>query len=330
MDPESLRRSSQSDSEGRDPEEEDWLHSTYSNGELADFVCWPRDASTPRTKLTPACSVPTLKTLPTQPLPVLPPNQRWSACLNQPITESLDQEHIYSSLGRQPGASSKAVPYGRCQSVSSIMAVGGKAGGDPVEKKNSPVASNQGSGVGEKTPRFPVPSLGQSGRQHSLPEKSSSSSLLSSSSPSNGSSDLTLRDSRQVVVVSRTPPPLTPQAATQNYLANFKDTGGGDEDDDEDYVEIKSEDEEQDPPPRVESGPCSDRHGGREPVQSRSLPCTPVKSCHHPAINPPLPLSTFTDQGKLSDYLWSEPQGSPKIVQSLREKFQCLSSSSFA
>ncbi|XP_061097540.1 pleckstrin homology domain-containing family G member 1 [Conger conger] len=335
VDPESLQRSSQSDSEGRGAEE-DWLHSTYSNGELADFVCWPRDASTPRPKLTPACSVPALKTLPSQPLPLLPPNQRWSACLNQPITESLDQEHIYSSLGRRSGTGtspSKAPPHGRCQSISSIVAAVGKAGGDPSGKENSQAASNRGSGGGAKTPRFPVPSLGQAGRQHSLPEKSSSSLFLSSSPPSNGSSEMTLRDGRQVVVVSRSPP-LTPQAATQNYLANFKDNGDGDDDDDEDYVEIKSEDEEQDPPPKADpaptSRPCSDRQSGRGLIQSQSLPCTPVKSCHHPAINPAVPLHAFADQGKLSDYLWSEPQGSPKIVQSLRDKFHCLSSSSFA
>ncbi|KAJ8355623.1 hypothetical protein SKAU_G00184170 [Synaphobranchus kaupii] len=330
VDPELLHRSSQSDSEGRGLEdEEDWLHSTYSNGELADFVSWPKNTSTPCPKLTPACSVPALKFLPDQPLPLPPPNQRWSTCINQPIAEGFDQEHIYSSLGCRGGTSSKAPPYGRCQSVSSIAA-GGKGADPSPGKENSRPASNQAS-VGEKTPRFPVPGLGQSGRQYSLPEKSS---LSSSPPPSNGSSDLTLRDGRQVVVVSRTPP-LTPHAATQNYLANFKDNGGGDEDDDEDYVEIKSEDEEQDPP-RVGaasssgSAPCLDRHSSRGLIQSQSLPCTPVKTCHHPGINPAVPLSAFTDQAKLNDYLWSEPQGSQNIVQSLREKFQCLSSSSFA
>ncbi|XP_064196710.1 pleckstrin homology domain-containing family G member 1 isoform X1 [Anguilla rostrata] len=343
VDPESLQRGSLSDSDGRGPEEEeeDWLHSTYSNGELADFVSWPRDASTPRPKLTPASSVPALRTLPAQPLPLLPPNQRWSACVNQPIREGLDPEQVYSSLGHRPGTASKAPPYDRCQSFASVaiavMAAGKRA--EPSGKENvQTTSSNRGSG-GEKTPRFPVPGLGQSGRQHSLPEKSTSSSLLSSSSPppppapSSASSDLTLRDGQQVVVVNRTTP-LTPQAATQNYLANFKDDGGGDGDDDEDYVEIKSEDEDLSPPPRVDSAPgsahCLDRQQGRGLIQSHSLPCTPVKSCHHPAVAPPLPLSAFADQSKLSSYLWSEPQGSQNIVQSLRDKFQCLSSSSFA
>ncbi|KAG5846425.1 hypothetical protein ANANG_G00114830 [Anguilla anguilla] len=262
VDPESLQRGSLSDSDGRGPEEEeeDWLHSTYSNGELADFVSWPRDASTPRPKLTPASSVPALRTLPAQPLPLLPPNQRWSACVNQPIREGLDPEHVYSSLGRRPGTASKAPPYDRCQSFASVaiavMAAG--KGAEPSGKENVQTASsNRGSG---RRPPSSRPGLGQSGRQHSLPEKSTSSSLLSSSPPpppppSSASSDLTLRDGQQVVVVSRTTP-LTPHAATQNYLANFKDDGGGDGDDDEDYVEIKSEDEDLSPPPRVDSAPA--------------------------------------------------------------------------
>ncbi|MCJ8742103.1 hypothetical protein PDJAM_G00078190 [Pangasius djambal] len=105
------------------------------------------------------------------------------------------------------------------------------------------------------------------------------------------SCDLTLRDSQQVLVLNRQSN-LNAISATQNYLANFKDNG----DDDDDYVEIRSEDE-------------SD---GME------------KGC------------TASPDSALHGYIWNEPSDSqqalnqPKIVQSLREKFQCLGSSSFA
>ncbi|XP_036405384.1 pleckstrin homology domain-containing family G member 1 isoform X1 [Megalops cyprinoides] len=313
------QRSSQCDSDSKCLEE-DWLNSTYSNGELADFVSWPNDSdlrgegriSTPQCKLTPACSVPALKSLPTPP----PPTQRWSACINQPNKENLSQEHIYNSLGRRP-ASSKALPYSRCQSSSSIVANGKTP--DLLGNESSQFSSSRGS-AGEKTPRFPVPGLAHSGRQFSLPEKSS-----------NGHSDLTLQDTQQVVVVNRHSP-LSAHRATQNYLANFKDTG---DDDDEDYVEIKSEDEDQDSgvrdnAPQAVSTPCLDMHCNRGLMQSQSLPCTPIKTCHA-NVNPVVSLSAFTDQGKLNNYLWNEPQATQQnIVQSLREKFQCLSSSSFA
>ncbi|KAI4904590.1 hypothetical protein NFI96_007283 [Prochilodus magdalenae] len=108
------------------------------------------------------------------------------------------------------------------------------------------------------------------------------------------SCDLTLRDSQQVLVLSKTSP-LNALSATQNYLANFKDN----EEDDDDYVEIRSEDESNTRLAKgqeASAGPGSALHG----------------------------------------YTWNDPDddeqalGQPKIVQSLREKFQCLSSSSFA
>ncbi|XP_060793787.1 pleckstrin homology domain-containing family G member 1 isoform X2 [Neoarius graeffei] len=105
------------------------------------------------------------------------------------------------------------------------------------------------------------------------------------------SCDVTLRDSQQVLVLNRQSN-LNAVSATQNYLANFKDNG----EDDDDYVEIRSEDE-------------SD---GME------------KGC------------TASPNSALHSYIWNDPNESqqalnqPKIVQSLREKFQCLGSSSFA
>lgn len=151
--------------------------------------------------------------------------------------------------------------------------------------------------------------LGQAGRQSSLPERSTK-----------GWSDLTLHDGQQVAVPNRASA-LSILDATQNYLTNFKDNG----EDDDDYVEIRSEDESEKEQDRLaqrngSSAALSGPNPGR--VHSQSLPCSPLHSCD--------PLRSL-DREQLEKYLWSEPQHSqPKIVQSLREKFQCLSSSSFA
>ncbi|XP_067097878.1 pleckstrin homology domain-containing family G member 1 [Osmerus mordax] len=304
---------------------EDWLHSTYSNGELASFISdWPSQgggarASTPQRRLTPACSVPALKTLP--PPPTSPPTQRWSTCVSAP---SEKEEHIYSSIKRNtsfnsPSPSSsttppKTSPYNRCQSVSSL-------GEQQVQKENNHnqnqnrIVFNYNESMAE---RLKIPSLGQAGRQHSLPERSSC-----------GQSELTLQDGQQVVVLNRNSA-LSMLQATQNYLANFKDNG--DDDDDDDYVEIRSEEETERsmtaPMPSQKNGgslvALSDRsHRPAVQGQSQSLPSTPARSCH--------PLSSL-DRERLQQYLWAEPQNQNQttIVQSLREKFQCLSSSSFA
>uniref|UniRef100_A0A668APW6 Pleckstrin homology and RhoGEF domain containing G1 n=1 Tax=Myripristis murdjan TaxID=586833 RepID=A0A668APW6_9TELE len=288
--------------------EEDWLHATYSNGELASFVSWPNEvgeaqaSSTPQRRLTTACSVPALKTLP--PTPTTAPSQRWSTCMSAP---SEKEEHVYSSIKRHPSfnapSSSSAITsqHNRCQSASSL--------GDKQQENNQSGSKRNGPTVDRSSERLHGPSLGRVGRQSSLPERSSQ-----------GHSDLTLHDGQQVVVLNRASA-LSILTATQNYLANFKDNG----DDDDDYVEIRSEDESEQEKDRSaqrngSSAALTDQNRGL--VQSQSLPCTPVRSC-----NPLSPL----EQERLEKYLWSEPQQSqPKIVQSLREKFQCLSSSSFA
>ncbi|KAM4633678.1 pleckstrin homology domain-containing family G member 1 isoform 2-T2 [Polymixia lowei] len=290
--------------------EEDWLHSTYSNGELASFVSWPNEAaeartsSTPQRRLTTACSVPALKTLPAP--PATPPTQRWSSCMSAP---SEKEEHVYSSIKRNPSfnspssSSTKTSPVNRCQSASSL--------GDQRQEKNNRSGSNRnGTTLDRSSERLHHPSLGQAGRQSSLPERSSL-----------GQSDLTLQDGQQVVVLNRASA-LSILTATQNYLANFKDNG---DDDDDDYVEIRSEDEserEQDKSAQQGGSSAVLLDHNRRLVQSQSLPCTPVRSCH--------PLSSL-ERENLEKYLWSEPQqNQSNIVQSLREKFQCLSSSSFA
>ncbi|XP_038824538.1 pleckstrin homology domain-containing family G member 1-like [Salvelinus namaycush] len=293
--------------------EDDWLHSTYSNGELTSFVS-EMLSSTPQSKLTPACSVPTLKTLP--PSPETSPTQRWSSCVSAP---SEKEEHVYSYIKRQTSfnspsssssSSSKPPPYSRCQSICSL--------GDLQEKENDRVGSNRGpTTVQRSLERLHGPSsLVRASRQSSLPEQSSFG---------HGHSDLTLQDSQQVVVLNHTSA-LSMLTATQNYMANFKDNG---DDDDDDYVEIHSENEserDQDCSRQCITGGGGGGGGGssKGPAQSQiqSLPCTPVRSS-----------CGLMDRELLQEYLRVEQQtqqNQSNIIQSLREKFQCLSSSSFA
>lgn len=281
--------------------EEDWLHSTYSNGELASFISSAsevRDArasSTPQRRLTSACSIPSLKTF--SPSPTTPPSQRWSSCMSTPSDQ---EEHVYSSIKRHPSFNapslppSKSSPSSHCQSDSSLVWSGLKTNGPNVDRS---------------TEGLHGPCLGRAGRQSSLPERSTQ-----------GQSGLTLNDGQQVVVLNRASA-LSILTATQNYLTNFKDNG----EDDDDYVEIRSEDESDQEHNRLaqrngSSAVLFNKNSGF--VQSRSLPSTPKHSYD--------PLRSL-DREHLEKYLWSEPQQSqPNIVQSLREKFQCLSSSSFA
>ncbi|XP_051961377.1 pleckstrin homology domain-containing family G member 1-like isoform X1 [Xyrauchen texanus] len=274
----------------------DWLNSTYSNGELADFVSWPAESSvctsTPQRALTSAISTPALKNFP--PAHSTQPNQRWSAC----VTPSKDDsDHIYSSIGPR---NTKVSAYNRCQSSSSLI--------DQTGKENGRGLCNQMWEVHRKESRTHMC------RQQSLPE-----------CPVQVTSDLsipcniTLRDSQQVVVLGKKVP-LNAQSATENYLANFKDTG----DDDDDYVEIRSEDEGEEQKQEV--------------PRLHNLSGTAVKYCSPPQSS----IQTLgngqqtTPEMALQGYLWNDPDCSqqgvnqPKIVQSMREKLMCLSSSSFA
>ncbi|KAF7230666.1 pleckstrin homology domain-containing family G member 1 isoform X1 [Nothobranchius furzeri] len=277
--------------------EEDWLHSTYSNGELASFMSSSGQAQTSAAsqhRLTHTCSIPSLKSPQS---PSGPSSLRWSSCISAPSEE---EEHVYSTIKRHPSfndPSSKSSPSSQCQSASSL--------GSP-QQENHHQSEVKSPGTSD---RLCSSSLGRSGRQSSLPERSTL-----------GESDLTLHDGQQIVVLNRASA-LSILNATQNYLANFKDNG----EDDDDYVEIRSDDENEAVRDRLEQGngnPAVPPAQNRALVQSRSLPCTPAHSC-----NPIRPL----DHEQLEKYLWSEQQQSqPTIVQSLREKFQCLSSSSFA
>lgn len=281
--------------------DEDWLHSTYSNGELASFVSLPSEpdegrGSSAHQRLASSFSIPSLQTFP--PAPTSLPSQRWSM-----TAPSNKEEHAYSSIKRNPSfnspslPSSKSLPVGDCQSVSSLSS--------QQQEEIQPGPKPQGLALS----RHHSPRLGHAGRQSSLPERSSQTQ-----------SDLTLDDGQQVVVLNR-PSGLSVLNAAQNYLANFKDNG----EDDDDYVEIRSEDESEKEQDRLAQGvgTAADYcHQTQGLVHSRSLPCTPMHSCN--------PLRSL-DREELEKYMWSQPQHSqPTIVQSLREKFQCLSSSSFA
>ncbi|XP_077366899.1 pleckstrin homology domain-containing family G member 1 isoform X1 [Festucalex cinctus] len=277
--------------------EEEWLHSTYSNGELSSFMSSTGDlhktraSSTPQRRLVSSCSIPSLKTASAS--PSSPPSQRWSSCISAPSEK--EEEHVYSTIKRQPSFNAPSAPSRNCQSASSLN-------NPPPGNNNLSGLKCNGSTVEPSTVRLHGPSLGHAGRQSSLPERSTQ-----------GESDLTLHDGQHVVVLNRASA-LSILAATHNYFANFKDNG-----DDDDYVEIRSEDEVE--PEQGGSGAgCS--YQSRALVHSQSLPCTPVRSSE---------TLRSLEREHLEKYLWSEPQHSqPNIVQSLREKFQCLSSSSFA
>uniref|UniRef100_G1RZI6 Pleckstrin homology and RhoGEF domain containing G1 n=1 Tax=Nomascus leucogenys TaxID=61853 RepID=G1RZI6_NOMLE len=305
---------------------EDWLlHSTYSNGELADFCLPPEQdlrsrypmfeintKSTPR-QLSTACSVPSLQT--SDPLPGSV--QRCSVVVSQPNKENWCQDHRYNSLDRK-GISAKSQPYHRSQSSSSVL----------INKSMDSI--NYPSDMGKQQ----LLSLHRSSRceshQDLLPDIADSRQQGTEKL-----SDLTLQDSQKVVVVNRNLP-LNAQIAKQNYFSNFKETDG----DEDDYVEIKSEEDESELEPshnrrrksdsKFVDADFSDNVCSGNTSHSLNSPRTPKKPVNSKLGLSPY-LTPYNDSDKLNDYLWRGPSPNQQnIVQSLREKFQCLSSSSFA
>ncbi|XP_077567310.1 pleckstrin homology domain-containing family G member 1 isoform X2 [Stigmatopora nigra] len=278
--------------------EEEWLHSTYSNGELTNFISSAGDlrnnaraSSSPQRRLASSCSIPSLKSPKSS--PSSPPSQRWSSCISAPVEK---EDHVYSTIKRQPSLKAQS-----SQSAGTLNF--------PQPDQNNQCGPKTDGPTGSKE-RLHGLSLASAGRQSSLPERSS-----------RGESDLTLHDGQQVVVLNRATA-LSFLAATQNYFSNFKDNG----EEDDDYVEIRSEDEAEPQQGRAgQSGGSSVagmNYQNRGVTHSRSLPCTPVHSSD---------TLRSLEREHLEKYLWSEPQqNQPNIVQSLREKIQCLSSSSFA
>ncbi|KAJ6660133.1 hypothetical protein lerEdw1_018060 [Lerista edwardsae] len=303
---------------------DDWLlHSTYSNGELLDFAPWP-DVSHLKSKSSPseinakqsikqlpaACSVPSLQIPPHLPVPA----QRWSAIISQPNKENLYHNHIYNSLGRRE-CSAKPQIHGRSQSSSSIVVnKSGESIHYPHEMDKKQLHSSRDilSDHYRDLVRSTTPGL----------ERCDGTKQISESC-----SEVILQDSQKILKVDRNLL-SNAQIATQNYFSNFKDTDEG-EGDDDDYVEIKSEDEGSDlesfhgqtklsdPKTSAHSDPL-ETHGGK----NLSLASTKQSDSY---------LTTCSDSDKLNDYLWRVPSPNQQnIVQTLREKFQCLSSSSFA
>ncbi|NXA60294.1 PKHG1 protein, partial [Mohoua ochrocephala] len=308
---------------------EDWLlHSTYSNGELADFSPWP-ESQDPKSKnsYTEAGTKSSSKPLPSAgSVPSLQissrlhvPAQRWSAIISQPNKENLHQDHVYNSLGRRV-SNVKPQAYSRSQSSSSIVV--NRSGesivyNNEIDKKRLHLNRNFRFNS-HQTPGIASGCTGPEMRKQ-IPENCS---------------DMILQDSQKVLRVNRASP-LTAQMATQNYFLNFKDSEEG-EGDDDDYVEIKSEDEGSDLETSQNQTRKSDpklRNTDAVPSETfcgKTVSCTPAKSASSKHALTPY-LTAYSDSDKLNDYLWRVPSPNQQnIVQSLREKFQCLSSSSFA
>ncbi|XP_032882028.1 pleckstrin homology domain-containing family G member 1 isoform X2 [Amblyraja radiata] len=258
-------------SHGHSLDSEDWLlHSTYSNGELADFVAWPdiHDLAAKYTSPEMRARLQARVGL-ASPSPTLatsrPPEQRWSALVMPPNVPS------YS-------------PLRGCGTLGRLASEGGARG---VSLSSPSVAV----GHSVEAPR---------------PE-------------------LTLRDPRQVVLAGGTPA-MDARSAARNYLANFNDA----DEDDEDYVEIRSEDEDYEDLDESSLAAEATTTILRNSGTSEPQPCTPLLSGGG-GEDVPGSLSALGEPDQLSHYLWREPSPSQQnIVQTLRDKFQCLSSSSFA
>ncbi|XP_066452024.1 pleckstrin homology domain-containing family G member 1 isoform X2 [Eleutherodactylus coqui] len=303
------------------------LHTVHLNGDAGDFFTWPdlkdfkakSDLSTNGLKsqqrnITTACSVPSLVKSSQSSLHI----QRWST-INQDHDENAGQKQAFHSLGRRV-VCEKTQPYIRSQSSSSML----------IHRTKEPMKQT-------KAPTSP-----QSLRDLK-PERLSDiydfgGSYTEEKTPSEESSDMTLQDSQKILVLNKLSS-LNAQIATLNYFANFKDTDGAGDGDDDDYVEIKSEDEEDELELASNQPMKLNMRHHSEVVQtpsssstpySFSMPTTPIKSLTEKQT-PDVDIGGYDEVGKLNDYLWrAPPSNQQNIVQSLREKFQCLSSSSFA
>ncbi|XP_053148238.1 pleckstrin homology domain-containing family G member 1 isoform X1 [Hemicordylus capensis] len=303
---------------------EDWLlHSTYSNGELSNFSPWPEDPhlkskSSPsemNTKpnmrqLPAACSVPSLQA----PLSLPVPAQRWSAIISQPNKENLHHSHPCNSLGRK-GGNTKSQMYSRSQSSSSIVVNKSR------ELVNYPHEMEKKQLRSSRNILFDHCQESVENASPGLPTCDITKQI------SDNCSEMILQDSQKILRVNRNLP-SNAQIATQNYFSNFKDTDEG-EGDDDDYVEIKSEDEGSDLEASHDQRKLSDPKISAHSVPSENLGGKHVSLAPTKASDSY--LTTCSDSDKLNDYLWRVPSPNQQnIVQSLREKFQCLSSSSFA
>ncbi|XP_078505511.1 pleckstrin homology domain-containing family G member 1 isoform X2 [Lissotriton helveticus] len=313
---------------------EEWLlDSTYSNGDLANFFSLSDDqgaksiynsselnAKCSQKQLT--CSIPSFKGS-SHPQDQ---TQRCSTFASQSNKQNVRQDFLFNSLENR-GSSSKLPKYGRSQSIPSVMA---SKSGETLNYRDKLTPKNLNSNE-----------CVWSGRPNNVYDTPGSFSCDTTQKSLKERSDLTLQDSQQILLVNRNPA-LNAEIATQNYFSNFKDKGGSDDnDDDDDYVEIRSDDEDScldaDQIKAKKSGMSfSVSHAPPQTLNTTDMsysfsdPCTPAKSQSSRHASSPQ-LNTYSDSDKLNDYLWRVPSPTQQnIVQSLREKFQCLSSSSFA
>ncbi|XP_072265376.1 pleckstrin homology domain-containing family G member 1 isoform X2 [Pyxicephalus adspersus] len=299
-------------------------HTANINGATGDFLTWSdfKDVKTKsevlasgpigkQSNLAATCSVLSLN----KSNPSSLHTQRWST-FSQRNDEKTSQDHGYNSLGRRV-VYENARPYIRSQSSSSML----------LHRTKEPIKHGKHSTMPQS-------------RHDSKPERMSEiydfgGSSFEEKGPPEENSDMTLQDSQKILVLNKLSS-LNAQIATLNYLANFKDNEGDGDDDDDDYVEIKSDDDEDgleassNQPVKLN---IQDQHS-QSPFSSTpysfSMPSTPVKTMSDKE-SLDTHITGYEDVDKLKDYLWRPPSTNQQnIVQSLREKFQCLSSSSFA
>ncbi|XP_018118470.1 pleckstrin homology domain-containing family G member 1 isoform X2 [Xenopus laevis] len=297
------------------------LQSLNGSGGGAEFYTWPDvkefksktdlsepGSGCPHRNITAACSVPSLS----KSLQNASHESRWSGVSQR---HSENAQMMCASNSPESTGSGKPQPYIRSQSSSCIL-------------HNRTLDSHR------------LPTNVQLSKPILKPKRPTDLSHLGDDRKSQmeeDTSDLTLQDSQKVLVLN-TLSSLNAQIATLNYYANFKDTDGDDNDDD-DYVEIKSEDEEDEldiaSHQAIKTGVKGKPNvpqtcGSTNITYSFSVPSTPVKSYNSKELSDSHILA-YEDADKLNDYLWRPPPSNQQnIVQSLREKFQCLSSSSFA
>ncbi|KAM9316738.1 pleckstrin homology domain-containing family G member 1 [Gastrophryne carolinensis] len=294
------------------------MHTIQTNGEAKDFFAWS-DLKTKseqsvsghtghQRNLAAACSVPSLN----QSAPSSLFTQRWSTP-SQKSEEPTKPDHEYYSLGRR-AASENARPYIRSQSSSSVL----------LHRTKEPIIHTKNATIPQS--RLDLKAEKMSEIYHF--ERSSDGK-----GPQKEICDLTSQDSQKVLEMN-TLSSLNAQLATLNYFANFKDTEGGEDDNDDDYVEIRSDDEEaglesssNQPIKLSMSDQSPKRPCSTSTPYSFSMPGTPVKTEN---VGLESHIMGYENIEQLNDYLWRPPSSNQQnIVQSLREKFQCLSSSSF-
>ncbi|KAM5163271.1 pleckstrin homology domain-containing family G member 1 [Mantella aurantiaca] len=282
------------------------MHAASINGDTGDFFTRGKP-----TNLAATCSVPSLNK--SSPSSLHTHTQRWST-FSQKNDDHTNQDHGYNSLGRKV-VWENARPYIRSQSSSSML----------LQRTKEPI-------------RYAKHSTMPQSRHDSKPERMSEiydfgGSSIEEKEPQEENSDLTLQDSQKILVLN-TLSSLNAQIATLNYFANFKDSEG--DGDDDDYVEIKSDDDEDvleassNQPVKLNIHDPHPPSPFSSPPYSFSMPSTPVKTMNDKE-SLDSHITGYDDVDKLKDYLWRPPSSNQQnIVQSLREKFQCLSSSSFA